>query len=350
MRATSAAFRADPDVYMPRFGGYDPVGIARGVSTAGFAGLWAVFEQRLYLFYTAEARRTFMANPSPVIAAAAARWAEVKSERCPGVNLPLAPRCRGITPRDESRYPKTCPSIGEIRAVRRRHTPPAATTHRVSRRHVPFGGRSEPRIEVGGAFGDAAEFQRRAAGEFRYRRKALQERGTCASKCERLTAATRSLGHWRVRIVARPDGAPSATLTRSARPAPPRQMRPNAGAPTTPTTGMPSRTSAIFTVYSSRPARNSRVPSSGSTRKNVAPGNRGRSASSETTGTPGKPSARPRKITACAASSASVTGNSSALWRVLTLRQSNRQDRRPGPKRDCGEKFGGPAVAREVRV
>ena len=75
-----AAFRADPDVYMPRFGGYDPVGIARGVSTAGFAELWAVFEQRLYLFYTADARRTFMANPSPVIAAAAAHWAEVKSE------------------------------------------------------------------------------------------------------------------------------------------------------------------------------------------------------------------------------------------------------------------------------
>jgi hypothetical protein len=75
-----AAFRADPDVYMPRFGGYDPVGIARGVSTAGFAQFWAVLDQRLYLFYTAEARRTFMANPTPVIAAAAARWAGVKSE------------------------------------------------------------------------------------------------------------------------------------------------------------------------------------------------------------------------------------------------------------------------------
>ena len=75
-----AAFRADPDVYMPRFGGYDPVGIARGVPTAGFAELWAVFDQRLFLFYTAEARRTFMANPAPVIAAATARWAEVRSE------------------------------------------------------------------------------------------------------------------------------------------------------------------------------------------------------------------------------------------------------------------------------
>ena len=40
-----AAFAADPDVYMPRFGGYDPVGIARGVSTAGFPELWVVFER-----------------------------------------------------------------------------------------------------------------------------------------------------------------------------------------------------------------------------------------------------------------------------------------------------------------
>jgi len=74
------AFKADPDVYMPRFGGYDPVSIGRGVSTGGFPGLWAVFEQRLYLFYTVEARRAFLANPKAVIAAATARWAGVKHE------------------------------------------------------------------------------------------------------------------------------------------------------------------------------------------------------------------------------------------------------------------------------
>src|SRR6186997_1172850 len=37
-----AAFVADPDVYMPRYGGYDPVGIARGLSTPGFPELWVV--------------------------------------------------------------------------------------------------------------------------------------------------------------------------------------------------------------------------------------------------------------------------------------------------------------------
>ena len=75
-----AAFMSDPEVYMPLFGGYDPVGIGRGVSTAGFPDLWAVFDERLYLFYTAEARTAFIANPTDVIASASARWGTVKSE------------------------------------------------------------------------------------------------------------------------------------------------------------------------------------------------------------------------------------------------------------------------------
>ena len=75
-----AAFIADPNVYMPRYGGYDPVGIARGVSTAGDPDLWVVYDERLYLFYTAAARQAFIADPTRVIASASARWAEVKSE------------------------------------------------------------------------------------------------------------------------------------------------------------------------------------------------------------------------------------------------------------------------------
>jgi hypothetical protein len=72
-----AAFAADPQIYMPRFGGYDPVGIARGVSTPGYPQLWVLVNDRLYLFYTAGARAAFIADPAAVIAAAEARWAEV---------------------------------------------------------------------------------------------------------------------------------------------------------------------------------------------------------------------------------------------------------------------------------
>jgi len=75
-----AAFAADPDVYMPGYGGYDPVGIARGRATPGFPALWVIYEERLYLFYTAEARQAFIADPASVIASASARWAAIRNE------------------------------------------------------------------------------------------------------------------------------------------------------------------------------------------------------------------------------------------------------------------------------
>lgn len=75
-----AAFAADPDVYTPCYGGYDPVGISRGRATPGFPALWVLHEERLYLFYTADARAAFLTDPAAVIAAASARWTVVKSE------------------------------------------------------------------------------------------------------------------------------------------------------------------------------------------------------------------------------------------------------------------------------
>ena len=58
-----AAFAGDPDVYMPRFGGHDPMAVARGAATPGHPELWLIAEQRLYLFYSAEARAAFARNP-----------------------------------------------------------------------------------------------------------------------------------------------------------------------------------------------------------------------------------------------------------------------------------------------
>ena len=87
----------------------------------------------------------------------------------------------------------------------------------------------------------------------------------------------------------------------------PRQIRPRAGAATTPATGAPSSISAILTVNSSRPARNSRVPSSGSTRKKRSPRSADRAGCRSLLRhhrTPGRSRASPSRITASAASSA----------------------------------------------
>jgi hypothetical protein len=72
-----AAFAAHPEVYMPRFGGYDPVAIARGASVPGHPLFWAVVGERLYLFYDASARAAFLADPGRVIAAATRKWPAV---------------------------------------------------------------------------------------------------------------------------------------------------------------------------------------------------------------------------------------------------------------------------------
>jgi hypothetical protein len=72
-----AAFAAHPEVYTPRFGGYDPVAIARGASVPGHPLFWLVMSERLYLFYSAEARAAFLAEPGNIIEAAERKWPEV---------------------------------------------------------------------------------------------------------------------------------------------------------------------------------------------------------------------------------------------------------------------------------
>jgi hypothetical protein len=74
-----AAFQADPFVYMPCFGGYDPVGVARGVATPGHPMVFAIVRGRLCLFYSEAAREKFLAGAGRVMAAAENRWEQVSA-------------------------------------------------------------------------------------------------------------------------------------------------------------------------------------------------------------------------------------------------------------------------------
>ena len=73
-----SAFAADPAVYAPRFGGHDPMAVARGAATPGHPELWTIAEQRLYFFYSAEARTAFAQDPSSAIEAAERYWPQVQ--------------------------------------------------------------------------------------------------------------------------------------------------------------------------------------------------------------------------------------------------------------------------------
>ena len=75
-----ASFAANPEIYGPQFGGYDPIDVARGVAYPGNPQFWLVFDQRLYLFGRAESRDAFAAAPASVLEAARKRWTALQSE------------------------------------------------------------------------------------------------------------------------------------------------------------------------------------------------------------------------------------------------------------------------------
>jgi len=77
------AFARDPDVYAPRFGGYDPVVLARGVAIPGHPLIWLISDNRLYLFSRLDNRSSFAANIERSIATAERGWREVEPTLVP---------------------------------------------------------------------------------------------------------------------------------------------------------------------------------------------------------------------------------------------------------------------------
>jgi hypothetical protein len=78
-----AAFAAHPEVYMPRYGGYDPVGIGRGVAVPGNPLVWTMVGERLYLFYDEASRTRFLAHPDEAIMLADDNWPAVSGTLVP---------------------------------------------------------------------------------------------------------------------------------------------------------------------------------------------------------------------------------------------------------------------------
>jgi hypothetical protein len=72
-----AAFAEHPEVYLPMFGGHDPVAVTRGVATPGHPQIWLIAGERLYLFYDSDARQAFSAAPETTAAKATKNWPQV---------------------------------------------------------------------------------------------------------------------------------------------------------------------------------------------------------------------------------------------------------------------------------
>ncbi len=75
-----ASFRAHPEIYGPRFGGYDPMDLARGVTVAGNPRFWLISKQRLYLFSREQNRDAFAADPLHFLQEATHRWPALRQD------------------------------------------------------------------------------------------------------------------------------------------------------------------------------------------------------------------------------------------------------------------------------
>jgi hypothetical protein len=72
-----AAFAAHPNIYMPQYGGYDPVNMARGLAVPGEPDLWTIAGDRLFLFYNDAQREKFLAASARFIAMSKQEWPQV---------------------------------------------------------------------------------------------------------------------------------------------------------------------------------------------------------------------------------------------------------------------------------
>jgi hypothetical protein len=77
------AFAKDPDVYMPQYGGHDPVAISANIARAGHPDFWAIHNDRLFLFFSEEARKQFNADPADMALQAEVNWPHVSQTLSP---------------------------------------------------------------------------------------------------------------------------------------------------------------------------------------------------------------------------------------------------------------------------
>lgn len=73
-----AAFREHPEIYVPEFGGYGAMTIARGYTAPGNPRIWALRNDRLYLFYSAEDQRLWQEDPDRWIDLANKNWPKLR--------------------------------------------------------------------------------------------------------------------------------------------------------------------------------------------------------------------------------------------------------------------------------
>lgn len=72
--ANMEVFSQHPEIYAPQYGGHGAMSMARGFLSDADPSLYAVFKQRLYLFYSAANREAFLMAPDAAAIRGEEHW------------------------------------------------------------------------------------------------------------------------------------------------------------------------------------------------------------------------------------------------------------------------------------
>lgn len=73
-------FKADPEKYIPQFGGYCAFGMSRGYKAETQPDAWTIVDGKLYLNYNTKVREEWNKKQAELISKAAANWVTVKTQ------------------------------------------------------------------------------------------------------------------------------------------------------------------------------------------------------------------------------------------------------------------------------
>ncbi|WP_319412999.1 YHS domain-containing (seleno)protein [uncultured Cohaesibacter sp.] len=78
-RANKAVFMQNPDVYAPQYGGHGALAMARGYASDSNPNVWAIYRNRLFLFYSYTARAAWAEAVDLHVQRADEEWPKIEA-------------------------------------------------------------------------------------------------------------------------------------------------------------------------------------------------------------------------------------------------------------------------------
>ena len=78
-RANKAVFMENPAVYVPQYGGHGALAMARGYASDSNPNVWAIYRNRLFLFYSYTARAAWAEAVDLHVGRADGEWPKIET-------------------------------------------------------------------------------------------------------------------------------------------------------------------------------------------------------------------------------------------------------------------------------